>query len=496
MATNDLFTKRGALGTLGVLGVMLLACPASLDDRCAEGACVPGGSLDGSLPNGDGGADAPPPDPCVDTPNDPKCLDDATALFVSAAGSDAGAGTRSAPFKTIGAALAKVTPEKKRVYVCTGDYPENVTITTTVSVIGGLACSWTEAGPKPKIAPPKGVAVTIKNAQTVALVSLDIEGSADGQVKGDSAIGVFVSTSTGVVLKNASVRSGPGVQGIDGTPGENGPNYTAAIAVSGPGNMGASGGGLATCEVCKDGSHSIGGKGADSGGVPTKGAASPDVGTSNAGSSAQDACNDGRSGANGAAGEAQPGSTSPGKLTAAGWESSTDAKAGVNGNPGQGGGGGGSKVTPALGGGSGGCGGCGGSGGTAGGNGGSSFGVVAFNSVVTLRDTAVSSSPAGKGGSGGTGEAGQERAGGGSGVCIGGAGGYGAGGGGGGGGAGGSSIAIAYVGSPPDTDGTVTLQHGAAGGHGDGGLGGPSSGIKGNDGKPGADGKSGDVLAL
>src|SRR3954452_22582367 len=84
------------------------ACAQSLDARCSEGACDP---RDGSA--NDGPSDAPT-DPCIDNPSDPKCLDETTALFVSATGDDkdALAGTKSKPLRTIGAAVLKIDATK------------------------------------------------------------------------------------------------------------------------------------------------------------------------------------------------------------------------------------------------------------------------------------------------------------------------------------------------------------------------------------------------
>ena len=105
-----MMTTKTALASLGLLcglSFTLAACPATLDDRCAEGACLGGG--EGGT-DADSGGDAPT-DPCIDTPTDAKCLDEATSLFVSSAtGNDhaPAAGTRAAPLKTLGAALAKI----------------------------------------------------------------------------------------------------------------------------------------------------------------------------------------------------------------------------------------------------------------------------------------------------------------------------------------------------------------------------------------------------
>ncbi len=50
-------------------------------------------------------------------------------------------GTQAKPFKTIGAALAKITAEKRRIYICDGTYAEDVMLDAThsgVSLFGGI----------------------------------------------------------------------------------------------------------------------------------------------------------------------------------------------------------------------------------------------------------------------------------------------------------------------------------------------------------------------
>ena len=480
------------------LGFSVTACPASLDDRCADGACVSATSQgEGGIDVVDGGGpDAPiPVDPCVNTPTDPKCLDEGSALFVSAK-ADAGAadGSRLHPFKTIAAGLAAVNGARKRVYVCEGDYLEKVSVQTTVSILGGLACDWMSKGANPRIAPPKGVALSIVKSSGVVVTDVDVEGSADPLVDGDSAIGAFVSESQGVLLRRVTVKAGPGTKGSIGANGVDAPNYINPIATKG-GDTGGSGAGAApSCGKCVDNTLSTGGAGGAAGGLPTQGTATPAVGSDNSGASGG-SCVDGKPGAPGvAAAVGAAAATGPGALKAAGWDSSSPtAKKWANGNPGQGGGGGG--ATAALGGGGGGCGGCGGNGGAPGGNGGSSFALLVFEADVTVEDSPLTSSSAGPGGNGGNGQDGQVKGGAGSGVCSGGVGGHGAGGGGGGGGAGGQSAAIAHSGKAP-TPKNCTLKHALGGDVGTGGTMGVSTGNPGAAGNNGAKGLEADILPL
>src|SRR6059036_1151738 len=69
------------------------------------------------------------------------------AIYVSPAGDDAASGTRAAPLKTIGAALALAgSSGKNRVNVAQGTYPENVQLRSGISLYGGYeAATWTRA---------------------------------------------------------------------------------------------------------------------------------------------------------------------------------------------------------------------------------------------------------------------------------------------------------------------------------------------------------------
>ena len=477
------------------LGFSVTACPASLDDRCANGACVSATSqADGGGDVVDGGGDsAIPVDPCVDTPTDPKCLDEGSALFVSAKADAASAdGSRLHPFKTIGAGLAAVNGARKRVYVCEGDYVEKVSVQATVSILGGLACDWMGKAANPRIAPAKGVALSIVKGNGVVVTDMNVEGNADPLVDGDSAIGIFVSESQGVLFRQVTVKAGAATKGAIGADGDASPNHPGGLAASGLNTGTTAAAEAPSCGTCADATFSVGGKGAASGGTPIKGSAMPTVGGDNSGASGG-SCVDGKPGAPGDAASAAQAAQAPGTPKATGWDSALSAKKGANGNPGQGGGGGGS--TAGNGGGSGGCGGCGGTGGAPGGNGGSSLGLLSFNSDVALEDSALTAAAAGVGGNGGKGQDGQLRGGPGTGACLGGVGGYGAGGGGGGGGAGGHSAAIAHSGKAP-TPKNCTLKHGLGGDLGMGGTKGASTGNAGATGNNGAKGLEADILPL
>lgn len=491
-----ILNKALVVSAFGGSALTMAACPASLDDECAKGACVAASTSSGGEGGTDAGPDATPIDPCATptNPPDPKCLDDSTTLFVSPTGSDANPGTKAAPLQSIGAAISAANDTRKRVYICEGTFAQNLTITKSIALIGGINCAWNAKAARARIVPAKGIAVTITKAATVSLTELSIASFADAQVKSDSAIGVFVSESQSVLLKSIDVSAGPGVDGTAGTNGDDSPNYVGAAAVSGNTTGDGTGAVAPTCGTCVDTTFSAGGKGAAVSGSPDPGSAQPDVGTNNSGGTTAGVCSGGTAGARGlAAAVGATGAQAPGTAAADGWKSSLTSSKGGNGRPGQGGGGGGWEGP--LGGGSGGCGGCGGTGGGAGGNGGSSIAVLAFNSEVVVEDSTLTSSKAGSGGSGGNGQDGQFRGNNGGGACPGGLGGHGAGGSGGGGGAGGHSVAIGYVGAKP-TATRSTLRPGDAGALGAGGGSGAGPGNPGLAGNPGAVGSSKDLLPL
>lgn len=476
-----------------------IATAAACNGLSPEADCTQYGTcpVDGGLASADAGFDvvAPPGCDLTKSPKDsPECIDNSVGVFVAPNGDDSAAGTKSVPFKTIAkgveAAAARGLP---RVYVCEGTYDKSVEVKSPVSIYGGLSCAWAHTGVKPKLAPPKGVALRVTKVSSAVLVEdMEIVGSADASTPGDSAIAAFVSESGNVTFRNDALSAGAGTTGAKGASRS---NYTGATATKGGDFSGTNGGTGPTC-ACVDGSSSTGGNGGSgAGGGLTDGSANPAVGTANSGASKASSCDPGLVGANGPAGAAAPGLTTAGTLTAAGWASGSGSSA-PNGKPAQGGGGGGTKLNSASPGGGGGCGGCGGAGGEGGGAGGSSFSLVTFNSTVSIEGGALT---AGTGGAGGAGANGQDGQGGGAAgtgaACDGGPGGNGAGGSGGGGGAGGHSAPIAFFGTEPKVTG-ATLTPGAKGASGSGGQPGAGPGDAGAAGSPGAEGKSQNVLAL
>lgn len=391
-------------------------------------------------------------DACIATPTDPACLNDAKAFFVSPQGNDSGEGTKAQPFKTLGAALGKVSSDKKRIYVCEGTYDEDVRLTEThggVSLIG-MTCAWTS----PPAAPPKfgksPLALRIESAKGVAIANLAFEAK-DATESGSSSIAAFVANA-GVNFSGVSLTAGAGKDGAAGTLQEF--QFPDVTELKGNDALdGQVGGAEKPYSMCPGGGITKGGKGGDVGNVGTDG----ETGQANKGIVSE--CGSGGTGNAGAAGaQTAPadGAKAHGILTAEAWQSSPGT-VGAPGSPGQGGGGG--YGTGGAGGG-GGAGGCGGAGGGAGTGGGGSIALVSYRSTAKLTTSALTAKSAGAGGAGAAGQPGQQQGGvkgnGSLNACDGGKGGIGGTGGTGGGGAGGVSIGALYTGSPPSLDAATT----------------------------------------
>jgi len=480
----------GILFALPALGAAL-ACCSQLP------TCVDANNCTAYQDAGDGSSDAlpdvvvPPGCDLAKSPKEsPACVSDDVGVFVSPQGKDGATGKKTDPLRSIAEAVGKGKP---RVYVCEGTYDANVAITTPVAIYGGLTCLWDLSdASRPKLAPPKGIALRVtKVTGAVDVEDLDIVGAADANTPGDSAIAAFASESQTVTFRRVKLSAGGGTGGPNGVSRS---NYAGAMATKGGDALVGAAGGQGPVCTCTDGTSSTGGNGGSGGGGGlTNGSASPPVGVANSGGSKATSCDPGLVGANGTPGAIGQPLLSAGALSSAGWTSDLASNSAPAGRPAQGGGGGGTKLDSSTPGGGGGCGGCGGAGGASGRPGGSSFALLVFNSNVTIAGGALTTAGGGGGGTGGGGQDGQ--GGGGAGTansCNGGPGGSGAGGSGGAGGPGGHSVPIAFVGPEPKaTDAALTP--GVKGGAGAPGGGAGSAGAAGT---PGPEGKSQNTLAL
>ena len=176
--------------------------------------CVETRSCELSDGGTDGGPDVVAPPGC-DLTKSPKdstaCLDDTVGVFVAPTGDDGATGKKGAPLRSVAkgveTAAARGLP---RVYVCEGTYDANVEIKTSVAIFGGLTCAWAPSDvARPKLAPPKGIALRVSKVSGAVLVEdLEIVGSADANAPGDSAIAAFVSGSQDVKFRPVVFQTG------------------------------------------------------------------------------------------------------------------------------------------------------------------------------------------------------------------------------------------------------------------------------------------------
>lgn len=540
------------------------SCAGPVADTCEElGTCTSAGRADASADGAaDGGtADVSAEGLCDPTgdPKDESCvLDDAYGVFVAApldghagpdageAGTPSGDGTMSSPYTTIGQALANLG-SKTRVYVCNGVYGEQVSITTAVSVYGGLSCPtgsadavWRYAGGSAQVSSPSAAyALSVTSVSSGAVTVEDMSFAApDATAPGTSSIAALVSSSS-VNMMRVTLSAGRGANGAAGADGSVAANYSGAAPVGGAqawttinGLFSPESGGTGSANQCKTSGTSAGGNGAlgcaTAAAMGTPGSANPEPPVTTPGGdglpmgsplpgdagvvSSNDPGADGQAGSGGVAAPAQV----YGALAASGWTPSPGGS-GAAGNPGQGGAGAtdplyGQCAVAAqdIGGGGGGAGGCGGAGGMGGGGGGASIALATLDSTVTLTACTLNVSGAGTGGAGGAGQDGQGGAAGGDDMSFSGmhaagaAGGNGAGGAGGAGGTGGISVSILESGSTVMVNmaATASASLGAAGAGGAAGLAGRHgvgilpTGVDGNSGASGSAGTAVAVLSL
>ena len=321
---------------IGVVGSLLLVaalggCPSFPGDLCDNGACDPGsdgGASSSGGDGGDGGIIKPPDCDLTKEPKDsPSCVDDGVGVFVSPTGSDSAAGTKAAPVRSIGKALA--VAGAKRVYVCDGTY-EGFELKAGTTVAGGFACAdWKHTGVKPKVQGNDGSkpAVDLLSANAPLLLDLEILGPTKG-APNSVALRAVDTTAT---LRRVKLVAGDGADGADGTRTDF--NYPLQEDLNGKDAAGGTGGGEKSF-TCPGGAVTKGGKGGDSGfsgdpGMPALGGG--------AGGDVLQACAGPGSGGDGTSGPsptAADGAKALGTLTASAWVPQAGT-AGPNGSPGQ-----------------------------------------------------------------------------------------------------------------------------------------------------------------
>jgi len=468
------------LGAMGAALAAVLAAGGCYDFDAAQKRCRDEGRCEQQvIPD----AGCIPTSTSEDSPDDAFADSDcdgvdgraSSGLFVDPAnGNDvSGTGTREAPLRTVGQALARLRQwdggVPTRLYLAGGTYAEGeLVLDVPVSLHGGYSGrdgGWGRTGEQVAVLDNGGATgLTVQGVTDAGIVLeyLRIR-SADAVEPGQASVALRVLDSSGVRLRHTVLEAGRGGTGAEGTPGDAG--TPGPFGLEGqrpmqdppvlPGDGGA--GGVNTACPGPDGRS--GGRGGDGvsrsagmdGGAgqpdPTSGATVAGGGGGSAGSKVEVTCpptatcmctgtdgSDGDPGTQGDAGsEGSPGGASLGAFSEEThtWSPGTEQQggAGESGEPGSGGGGGGSgsgciltnrPTTPVAasgGSGGGGAGGCGGLAGLGGGGGGASIGLLVFDSQVALEASSrVETRGGGTGGKGGPGGSGGNGGDGGTGV--------------------------------------------------------------------------------
>jgi hypothetical protein len=394
----------------------------------------------------------------------------ANAIFVAPTGFDGNAGTRAQPRRTISAGVsAAVAGQKRDVYVAAGNYPESATVTNGVGVYGGYVVgTWARSTTSLTTINTGNPGMVLDNSDNSIIQLLEIFGG-NASSAGGSGVGLFIKSSSGVLLERVNVTAGSGAAGANGTVGSVG---NAGNAGS-PGAPGCEDDGFITCGSCNRPAGGVGGTSSCSrtggvGGTPGNNAATGNSGGTGVGGtpggqgtpqgygnftwSGSYVGSDGAAGSDGADGVNGDGL---GSVSVSGYVPATSGNGltGSHGNGGGGGGGGGGGsffcTSYGGGGGGGGAGGCGGSGGGKGQSGGASVALLLYASQVSTTSCGFAS---GNGGNGGNGA------------------------GGGVGGLGGAGGGFSYGGNDDQDDGSNGARGGRGGNGGQGGAGGAGGG--------------------
>ncbi|MGK3991151.1 hypothetical protein WME99_49340 [Sorangium sp. So ce136] len=469
------------------------------------GAAGTGGATGTGGAAGTGGTGGEPtPLGCVPSDERGWAADETCGVFVSATAIDGGDGTRAAPVKTLAQAIQlaaqKEDETERRVYACAETFEETLTVTSGVTIFGGLDCeaNWQwEEGKKTILTASSGVVPLTMRAggETVHLEDVHVLApSIDPDDAGTSAIAAIAELCE-VDMVRCIFEAG---HAAPGDAGASAPAQPEQVPRGDQGNAACSDEVVDTVAPqpndCGTADPSTGGRGGpgneDRGKAGASGSPGADA-NPNAGSydATLGTCTRGEVGRDGDPGEPGPGASGIGQLSSTGYVGAS-GRGGQSGKTAQGGGGGGgsrgSIACPGsnnggASGGNGGAGGCGGAGGKGGSPGGSSIALLSLNAKLTFQDVRLIAGDGGKGGNGSAGQTGGLGGWGGLGgagslthdvlsACNGGAGGQGGTGGRGGGGQGGHSLGIAFRGTPdtlPSLDG-VRVQLGAFGAGGTG----------------------------
>jgi hypothetical protein len=364
---------------------------------------------------------------------------DPSAIYVAPTGSDTAVGSPTAPLATVKAGIALATARKKTLYLCAATYAESVTITSQISIDGGVDCTngWAWTTNSATLAPQSGIPLTINAGSAPVQIAHVAAKAADNYSPSASSIAAFVSKSTTVVLEYVQLTAGNAGDGqVPVTPSSvttAAPTGAAGTSLS---EFGCSAGALpvGNCGLVATGGraqyggcYGVGGNGGVGGNAAVGFAAGPGntgvpVIYGGAGGKAVSIYPGPGQGLPGGAGsdgtEGAPPTSGIGAVTAVGYTASNAGSSGSQGQPGGGGGGGAGGYSGTMGelcetsflgggGGQGGFGGCGGAPAPGGGAGGASIALLTFDSAVQVIDAILNTAAGGNGSNSVAGAAGQ-----------------------------------------------------------------------------------------
>jgi hypothetical protein len=317
-------------------------------DATEEGDAVADVALDGDA------ADIGPTCDVTKSPSTEPCLiDELYGIFVSPTGNDTtGAGTRAAPFATIGKGVQVAAQRSLRVYACDNGsgYAEQLDLPDGTRLHGGFSCTtWNYLEPqRSAVHAPASPGLAIRAAVSAVLVE-DIDIDTPDAAASATSLAVLIDASSNVTLRRMKIvagKGGIGLNGVIGAQGSDGADVTASLVGSDAicpspddGHLGGSWSAASTCGS-KGGAGGTAYKGSDGtagvGGTPRTNVSPPNV--DNGGAKGV-AGADGGAGSPGDAGAAGVATTTTGVFTNTGYSPAAAAVAatGSDGNAGQGG---------------------------------------------------------------------------------------------------------------------------------------------------------------
>ncbi|MEO8798527.1 MAG: hypothetical protein ABI551_11640, partial [Polyangiaceae bacterium] len=223
-------TSKLLVSFLGVVSLGVIAC-GSNNFPGEDGNVDPNGGTiappNSTTPPADAGVTTVPPG-CdqTQTPSQNACVViEALGIFVTPpaanaavdAGEGVADGTRARPYTKLQDAIGAAKAQKKRVYACSGDYAEQLTLADGVSMFGGLDCtSWAPIATHVSVKAPASPVVTTNAITTHTRVEAFDFIAPDGTPDAPSSIALVATASNALTLAHSTLHAGKGANGADG----------------------------------------------------------------------------------------------------------------------------------------------------------------------------------------------------------------------------------------------------------------------------------------